>query len=364
MTSEDTHTPAVQPSRPSRWRRPSVSLVARFLAFAAVVHFLVLPQIGGTRRALGLVADLNLLVIVGAVGLEALALLSYAQLSRSLLPPGERPGLWRMFRIVLSSLAVNHVVPGGAAAGGVVQYRLMTASGADAAHVSFVMAAQSLGSAAVLNVLLWLGLIVSIPASGFQPLYATAAAVGAVLLAVVGAAVFALTRGRRRTALLIGRLAARTHRLDEARVVAAFERAADRLKVLTTDRRVAITAVGWATANWLFDAAVLWVFLAAFGHRMPIPGLLVAYCLANVLAAIPISPGGLGIIETTLVVGLVGFGAPRAVASLGVASYRLVQFWAPIPAGAVAWASLSGGRRRDALKTMTDEARVSPPPAR
>jgi uncharacterized protein (TIRG00374 family) len=364
MTSEDTDTPEVRSSRPS-WRRlPSVSLVARILAFAAVVHFLVLPQIGGTRRALGLVADLEPLVILGAVGLEALALGSYAQLSRSLLPPAERPGLWRMTRIVLSSLAVNHVVPGGAAAGGVVQYRLMTASGADAAHVSFVMAAQSLGSAAVLNVLLWLGLIVSIPASGFQPLYATAAAVGAVLLAVVAAAVLALTRGRRRTALFIGRLAARTHRLDEARVVAAFERAADRLKVLTTDRRVALTAVGWATANWLFDAAVLWVFLAAFGHRMSIPGLLVAYCLANVLAAIPISPGGLGIIETTLVVGLVGFGAPRAIASLGGASYRLVQFWAPIPAGAVAWASLSGGRRRDALAAMTDEARVSPPPAR
>jgi uncharacterized protein (TIRG00374 family) len=343
---------------------PSVSLVARLLAFAAVFHFLVLPQIGGTRRALGLVSDLNVLVILAAVALESLALLAYAQLSRSLLPPGERPGLWRMVRIVLSSLSVNHVLPGGAAAGGVLQYRLMTASGTDAGHVSFVMATQSLGSAAVLNLLLWLGLIVSIPASGFEPIYATAAGVGAVLLAIVAAAVLALTRGRRRTAQLIGRLAARTHRIDGAKVVAAFDRAADQLKVLTTQRRLAFTAVAWATANWLLDAAVLWVFVAAFGHRMSVPGLLVAYCLANVLAAIPISPGGLGIIETTLIVGLVGFGAPRAIASLGVASYRLIQFWAPIPAGAVAWASLRGGRRRDALAAMTDEARVSPPPAR
>ena len=347
--------------RRKRRRTPSVSLVARILAFAAVFHFLVLPQIGGTKRALGLVAGLDLLVILGAVVLEGLALLAYAQLTRSLLPPAERPGLGRMARILLSSLAVNHVVPGGAAAGGVLQYRLLTGSGADPGHVSFVMATQSLGSAAVLNMLLWLGLVVSIPASGFQPVYATAAAVGAVLLAIVAAAVLALTRGRRRTALLIGRLAAKTHRLDEARVVAAFERAADQLTVLTTQRRLALTAVAWAAANWLLDAAVLWVFVAAFGHRMSIPGLVVAYCLANVLAAIPISPGGLGIIETTLVVGLVGFGAPRAIASLGVASYRLVQFWAPIPLGAVAWASLSGGRRRDALKTMTDEARAEQP---
>jgi uncharacterized protein (TIRG00374 family) len=340
-----------------------VSLVARMMAFAAVLHFLVLPQIGGTRRALGLVAGLNPLVILGAVALEALALLAYAQLSRSLLPPDERPRLWDMTRIVLSSLAVNHVVPGGAAAGGVLQYRLLTASGVDPGHVSFAMATQSLGSAAVLNVLLWVGLIVSIPASGFQPVYATAAAVGAALLAIVAAAVLALTRGRRRTAQLIGRLAARIHRLNGARIVAAFERAADRLRALTTQRRLAFTAVAWATANWLFDAAVLWVFLAAFGHRMSIAGMLVAYCLANVLAAIPISPGGLGIIETTLVVGLVGFGAPRAVASLGVASYRLIQFWAPIPAGAIAWASVSGGRGRDALAAMTDQARQGAPGA-
>lgn len=328
------------------------------MLFAAVLHVLVLPQIGGTGRALRLIVGLDPLLVVGALVLEALALAAYAQLSRSLLPVEERPALWRSFRIVLASLSVNHVVPGGAAAGGVLQYRLLTSAGADPARVGFAMAAQSVGSAVVLNLLLWFGLVVSIPATGFQPLYATAAAVGALLLAVAAGAVLALTRGRVRTVRLIGLLAERTPRLDGAKVVTAFERAADQLSTLTTRPRLAVSAIGWAAANWLLDAAVLWLFLAAFGYETSIPGLLVAYGLANVLAAVPLSPGGLGVIEATLIVALVGFGAPRAVASLGVASYRVVQFWVPIPAGAAAWASLVGGRRRDAMRAMAEHART------
>lgn len=337
-------------------RRRAFGLVARALTFAAVFHFLVLPQIGGTRKALRLLGQLDPVLVVGAVALEALALVSYAQLTRSLLPRDRRPGLGRTFRIVLSSLAVNHVVPGGAAAGGVLQYRLLARVGVDPPTAAFAMATQSLGSALVLNALLWIGLIVSIPTTGFHPLYATAAGLGATLLGLTGFAVVALTRGRTRTLGIITRLAENTPRIDADRVTAAFGRVADQLSAVVGDPRPAARAVGWAAANWLLDAAVLWLFIAAFGHRASIPGLLVAYGLANVLAAIPLSPGGLGVIETTLIVTLVGFGASRAEASLGVAAYRLVQFWLPIPAGAAAWATLAGGRRRDALSTMVDDS--------
>jgi hypothetical protein len=343
------------------WRRRArpVGLVARVLAFAAVLHFLVLPQIGGTRRALGLLADLNPLLVGSAVVVEALALAAYAQLSRALLPIHNRPGVWHMYRIVLSSLALNHVVPAGAAAGGVLQYRLLTRAGVTPPQASFAMATQSLGSAVVLNLLLWVGLVVSIPASGFQPVYATVAVAGACLLVATAAGILALTKGRDRTVGVISRLADRIPRVEASRVAGALESAAARLTELAEQPRLALTALGWAAANWLLDIAVLWLFLAAFGYRAPVAGLLVAYGLANVLAAIPLSPGGLGVIEATLIVSIVGFGAPRAAASLGVATYRLVQFWVPIPAGAAAWVSL-GGRRRNAIDSMAQEAGARP----
>ena len=58
------------------------------------------------------------------------------------------------------------------------------------------------------------------------------------------------------------------------------------------------------------------------------------------LAAIPVTPGGLGVVETVLTSSLIGFGTPRGVAILGVLSYRLINFWLPIPLGGVAFLSL------------------------
>ena len=72
---------------------------------------------------------------------------------------------------------------------------------------------------------------------------------------------------------------------------------------------------------------------------MPI-NLLVAYGLANILAAIPLTPGGLGVIEFTLSGALVGFGLPASIAYLSVISWRLINFWLPIPLGGASYLSL------------------------
>ncbi len=74
--------------------------------------------------------------------------------------------------------------------------------------------------------------------------------------------------------------------------------------------------------------------------------MLVAYGLANILAVIPVTPSGLGVIELTIVAVLKGFGVPGGVAAAGVLSWRLVNFWLPIPFGGAAYLSLRLGRPR------------------
>ena len=69
-------------------------------------------------------------------------------------------------------------------------------------------------------------------------------------------------------------------------------------------------------------------------------GLFAAYGIANVLGAIPISPAGLGVIDSLTPVLLVSFGLTRSVAILGVLAWRLVNFWLPIPAGAASYVAL------------------------
>ena len=333
--------------------------VAYGLILVLVIEYLVLPQLAGARRSLHLIGGIRFRYIFFGLGLEAASIVAYAQLFRSILPRGRAPSLWIVTRIQLATLAVSHVVPGGAAAGGGLGYRLLTSEGVDGSEAGFVLATASIGSAVVLNVLLWLGLVVSIPLRGYNPLYLTAAIAGLVLIGLFSLAVLSLTRGEARTARALRALARRIPIVDEEKLHRLVHRTADRLRTIGSDRSLLLRLIGWASANWIFDAASLWVFLLAFGHRPGIDALLVSYGLANVLAAIPITPGGLGVTEAVLTASLVGFGAARGQAVLGVIAWRLVQFWIPIPLGAAAYLSLHlepRGERAAELRRVAERA--------
>jgi uncharacterized protein (TIRG00374 family) len=64
---------------------------------------------------------------------------------------------------------------------------------------------------------------------------------------------------------------------------------------------------------------------------------LLAYVAATVLAMIPITPGGLGFVEAGLAAMLRLAGVPGPEAVLATLAYRLVSYWLPLPAGAVAY---------------------------
>jgi hypothetical protein len=78
----------------------------------------------------------------------------------------------------------------------------------------------------------------------------------------------------------------------------------------------------------------------AFRYQPGFGPLAVAYGAANIASAIPITPGGLGVIEVTLVAITAGFGAPRATAVIAVLGYRVVNYWLPLLPGAVAYLRL------------------------
>jgi hypothetical protein len=75
----------------------------------------------------------------------------------------------------------------------------------------------------------------------------------------------------------------------------------DHLRQLTADRRLLTAATAWAAANWLLDAAALWACVRASAAAPGIDGRFVAYGIAAVVAALPITPGGLGVVETSLI---------------------------------------------------------------
>jgi uncharacterized protein (TIRG00374 family) len=266
-------------------------------------------------------------------------------------------------RIQLSTKAVTNMVPGGSAAGSALGYRLLTTSGVRGPDAGFALATSGLGSAVVLNMILWLALLISIPAAGFAPLYVTAAIVGVFIMLIFAVIVVGLIKGEDVAERALRAVARRVRWLDEDKTGGVVKRLAARLRELMADKALLRSVLLWATANWLLDAASLWVFLRAFGGQVRPDGLLVAFGIANVLAALPITPGGLGIVEGVLIPTLVGFGADRTSAALGVAAYRLVQYWMTLPLGGFAYASLRFGpwsidraRRLEKLRQVAEEA--------
>jgi uncharacterized protein (TIRG00374 family) len=319
--------------------------VGRLLLLALIVEYLIVPQLAGPRKLLDLISEVNPFLLLAGVGLEGAALICYSMLTRTVLPQGRHLHLWTIFRIQMTSLSISHSAPGGSATGTALAYRLMTRAGTKGGDVGFALATQAVGSAVVLNLILWLALVISIPFWGFSPAYLVAAAVAVVLLLAASGLVFTFTRGEERVGSILERAVGRVPFVDGLALRRSFVDLAGRLRRLGNQPRLLWGALAWAAANWLFDAASLYVFVGAFGHWVNPDGLLVAYGLAYVLAAIPITPGGLGVVEATLTGVLVGFGTPKGVAALGVVGYRLINFWLPIPLGGLAYLSLQVGPR-------------------
>jgi uncharacterized protein (TIRG00374 family) len=339
-------------------RRP-LRRLAILLILALIVEYLVIPELIGASKDLYLLGRLNVAWMIAGLILEAVSLFCYALLNRVLLPPEGRPSLSRLFRIDLTAAAIAHVVPAGTVGAAGLGYQLFTAEGASGTDVGVMMATKGMGSTVMLNVLLWISLVISIPLSGFRPVYATVAIVGALVLAMVAALIFGITRGEKMAARILRAIGARIPGVGGDRLERITLQAAASVRALGTNRSVLIHSLTWASLNWLLDAASLWCFIAAFGGYPDPVGLFAAYGIANVLGAIPLTPGGLGIIDTVTPVLLVSFGLTRSVATLGVLGWRLVNFWLPIPAGALSYVSLKVPRRarlrslRRALSELT-----------
>jgi uncharacterized protein (TIRG00374 family) len=333
-----------------------VRRVAQLLLLAFVVIYLVLPQIPRVRDSLGQLGGVDLRLVPLAIALEAASICCYTNLTRALLPRGHNLPFFTVLRIQLSTLAVSHVVPGGAAVGGALGFRLLTRHGIRGTDAAFVMATQGMGSAVVLNLLLWLGLVVSIPLHGFNPLYGTAALLGVLLIGGFSTMVVLLIRGEQRAARILRAVAGRIPFLDEDRVYQIALRLASRLQTLARERDLVRRAIVWDLGFWLCTAAALWVYVGAFGYWVPIYGLVVAFGLAYVMAALPITPAGLGVVEAILIPLLTYFGAPVGAATLGVLAYRLVNFWLPIPLGGLAYLSLQvdGARAEAGMRAGAD----------
>jgi uncharacterized protein (TIRG00374 family) len=248
--------------------------------------------------------------------------------------------VWRpVITAHLAGNAFSRIVPGGAAAGGALQFRLLVQAGVPATTAGAGLAAAGLISTATLFALPLLAVPAVLAGRPVPSGLAQAAwlGVGVFVIATVIGVVLVFTDG-------LLRLAGRAMQAVGNRIRRRQPPTTDLPDRLVTERELVLHTLGtrwWqallaALGNWLFDYLALLAALAAVGSS-PRPTLvLLAYVASMVLAMIPLTPGGLGFVEAglTATLTLAGVSAPDAV--LATLTYRLVAYWLPLPAGLVA----------------------------
>jgi uncharacterized protein (TIRG00374 family) len=328
---------APETGRGPRNRRFSVPRVL-MLVVAAVSFHVVAPsvvEVLGSWPRLSRVAPAWLVVIIAC---EVLSFASAIALQRIAL----RTDAW--FAVATSQLAGNamtQVVPGGAAAGATLQLRLLSRSGAETATAISGFTAFSLLQTASILFLPVLTLPTILAGAGVDRGLAQTAFLGvAGFFVVAGVGALLLTTdpiliGIGRTVQAVrNRLFHRRRTLTELPAKLVSERNSIR-EVLGERWREALLM----TASRLgFDFLALFAALAAVGG-LPKPSLaLLAYTAASLLAMVPITPGGLGLVEAGLTGTLALAGVAPAQAVLATLLYRLASYWLPIIAGPIAYA--------------------------
>lgn len=254
----------------------------------------------------------------------------------------------------LASTAMARVVPGGAAAAAALQFRMLVQAGMPATTIATGLAAGSillLAALAGLPVLAIPSLIggLAVPA---QLLEATGIAI-LLFLGLVGIGAALLTSER--IVVWVGEAATAVLR----RVRPRRPPPADLPQRLLGDRARVRAALGdrWlaalcaAAGRWLFDFLTLFAALQAVGAHPKVSLTLLAYSAAQLLAQLPLTPGGLGIVEAGLTGTLALIGVQGAAAAVATLAYRLVSYWLllPVGLGAYLWHRARYGNGNDAV---------------
>jgi uncharacterized protein (TIRG00374 family) len=324
------------------------SLIA--VALVVGVFAFVLPRVANYGDVWDIITGLSALDIAALVAAALLNLATFA-------PPWQAalPGLSFVHALVMSqaSTAASSVVPGGDAVGMALSYSMLRRWGFHAEQVAVATAATAVWNAFanVVFAVTAVGLLATVGES--HALLTTMAVIGAGALATA-IALFAVALHDDGNARLVGGFAERLWN--------RFRRLIRRSEVTGWDERLVgfrREAVGLLRRRWfaltlatlaghLTVFLVLLVALRTVGvpsEDVSVAEVFASWALIRIITTIPITPGGLGVVELGLTGALVSFGGNQPEVVAAVLLYRVLTYVPPIAVGGVCllvWRRLGG----------------------
>ena len=335
---------------PSRRRRLLVAVAS--VVVAVVLLAGVLPAIADFGEVWDAIRGLSVLEVALLLAMATWNILTYLFVMMAALP---RLSMGRAFVVSQMSTAISNTVPAGAVAGVGITYAVLNSFGHDSASIA--LAAVATG---VWNTFVKLGLpVVALALLGItgdtNAALVSASLFGLLALAVaVGLFAVALSSEplARRVGDGVGGALSAARRLLHRGPVTGWGAG------LVGFRRRSIGLLGrrwhWLTVATLVSHVSLFLLLLAALRAMGVtpdqvswPEALGAFALVRLVTALPITPGGLGLVEVGLTAALVLAGGDESPVVAAVLVYRALTYLLQVPLGALSfvfWRTYPGWR--------------------
>jgi uncharacterized protein (TIRG00374 family) len=331
------------------WVRAHAGQVAG-LVLVAGVFGLVLPRVADYGAVWDVISALTAVYVSLLAASAIVNLLTFAPPWMAALP---RLSFRNALVMAQASTAAANVLPGGDAIGMAVSYSMLRRWGFRVEQVAIATGAFS-----VWNVIANVGFAVvgvGLLALGGEsdPLLTSAALIGAAAALVLGIAIGLVLHDERhaiRIGVLSERLANRVRSLLRRSAVTGWSvRLVDfRDEAIGLIRRRWLPLTLATLAGHLTVFLVLLVSLRAVGVSaadVSFGEAFAAWALIRIITTIPVTPGGLGVVELGLTGALVSFGGSRVDVVAGVLLYRALTYVPPIAFGGVClliWRRIGG----------------------
>lgn len=335
-------------------RRHTATAVRRVIAVAVtgLGLYIVLPALTRVVDAWPRLSSLAPLWLVVVLAAEIGSFACSMALLRLVLRTKE----W--FAVVTAGLAgnaVTNVLPGGDVAGARVQFQMLATAGMDPDQAGGGLAVSSIFGVAgllMLPVFALPVLLTGVPVSVGLEHAALLGLAGFVSIVAIGAVILTtdnfLVQTGRAVQWLLNKIPRRRNRTVELPTRLIAQRNVVRSDLGKNWWKALVLVAGRIG----LDYASLLAALRATGAR-PNPSLvLLAYAATAVIALVPITPGGLGIVEASLGGLLVLAGVPGTSAVIATLAYRLGSYWLPTISGGVSY--LLFRRRYGVLRSNDD----------
>ncbi len=348
----------------SRARTKRIIQGALSLAVIIGVFFFALPKIADFSEVWAELEDMSWLELIGLAAISIFNLVTYWFVLLASLP-GAR--MWQVMKVTSTTTAVANSVPGGGAIGAGITYAMYLQSGFSKSDVSLSIVITGLWNNFV-------KLAMPIVALGLLALQgrATGALVLASLIGVgvlVGAIVlFTLSLQSESVAIRVGnkinRFAGKTGRLIGRVPQKSWGEGFGRFRAtaigLLKRRWLGLTV--WTLANHVSLYFVLLISLrhvGVSGSQLPWVEVLAAFSFIRLISALPITPGGLGVVELGASAALVAVGGPEAKVVAAVLVYRFLTYLLPIPLGLLTYLRWRQGSPARKLRVIAEKQRAA-----